>query len=161
MISWIQERLQRKEPLRYEDILSGDGLSHIYAYLHHSNQYSETTVTKTIDEAQDKALLLSQHRADDQICRDAFEWFTRFYARCAKNFALDTLATGGIYLAGGIAAKNPDIFSQHVFREEFCQAYKRTKLLELIPVYVIKNYNVSLLGACFAAGFLQQKTAHC
>jgi glucokinase len=77
--------------------------------------------------------------------------FTRFYGRCAKNIALDTLAGGGLYIAGGIAAKNKEIFVSKEFLDEFDRAYRRSEFLRKVPLYVILNYDISLLGACYAA----------
>ena len=36
-----------------------------------------------------------------------------YYSRCAKNFVIDTMSRGGLYIAGGIASKNRDIFSSN------------------------------------------------
>jgi glucokinase len=74
-----------------------------------------------------------------------------FYARCAKNIALDTLAMGGIYIAGGIAAKNKEIFQTEEFIQSFEASLKRSDVLKQIPIYLIVNYDVSLYGACLAA----------
>jgi len=83
--------------------------------------------------------------------------FTLFYARCAKNFALNTLATGGLYIAGGIASKNKKIFTSKIFKDEFENAYRRADVLKSIPISIIVNYNVSLYGACFAAMYQSNK----
>jgi glucokinase len=56
-----------------------------------------------------------------------------------------------LYIAGGIAAKNKEIFSSNDFIHEFENAYRRADFLKTIPIYVILNYDVSLYGACFAA----------
>jgi len=154
MSSWIQQLLHRKQPLRYEDVLSGNGLSHIYSYLRQTDEYPTSEITQRIDKSPIKAPLISQYRTIDETCKTTFDWFTRFYARCAKNLALDALATGGIYIAGGIAIKNHDLFQSSLFLDEFLQSFNRTDLLKTIPIYLIKNYDISLLGACFAAGFL-------
>ena len=73
--------------------------------------------------------------------------YARFYARCAKDFALNALAVGGVYIAGGIAAKNLPMFELPAFMKEFVNCGKQQALLQEIPVYVITDYNVSLYGA--------------
>jgi glucokinase len=84
--------------------------------------------------------------------------FTRFYGRCAKNFVLDSLANGGLYIAGGMANKNIEIFSTKEFLNEFENAYRRNDILEKVPIHVIVNYDVSLYGACFAAMYNLKKS---
>jgi glucokinase len=76
--------------------------------------------------------------------------FIKFYARCARNFALDGLATGGVVIGGGIAAKNPHLFGKE-FLSEFVNNTAHKTLLEKIPIKVIMNYDASLLGAAFAS----------
>ena len=61
------------------------------------------------------------------------------------------MATGGVYIAGGIASKNKEIFSSKEFIGEFENAYRRSDVLVNTPIFVIENYDVSLYGACFAA----------
>lgn len=102
-------------------------------------------------------MLISNYRLVDPLCKETFRLFTRFYGRCAKNFALATLAMGGLYIAGGIASKNKEIFSAPDFFEEFENASQRRDVLKEIPIYVILNYDVSLYGACFAAMCHSQK----
>ena len=132
------------EPITYEEILSGRGLENIYAYLHQTNTFNETIYTKEIDDADEKAPLISRYQSIDETCKEVFRIYTLFYARCAKNIALDSMATGGIYIAGGIASKNKKIFQTQT-------SYRRIDVLKRIPIYLIVNYDVSLYGACFAA----------
>jgi len=61
------------------------------------------------------------------------------------------MATGGLYITGGIASKNKEIFKSKEFLDEFENAYKRFDLLKKIPIYIVINYDVSLYGACLAA----------
>ena len=86
-------------------------------------------------------------RSADQHCWNTFQLYTTIYARCAKNFALDALALGGVYLAGGIAAKNLQLFEEPSFMQEFTDCGKQKEILKQIPIYVITDYNVSLYGA--------------
>ena len=78
---------------------------------------------------------------------DTYLLFTKLYAKCAKNLALDTISVGGIYVAGGIAAKNIEMFKQPIFVETFTKSHFHSELLKDIPVYVITDYKISLYGA--------------
>lgn len=139
----------RETPASYEDLLSGRGIERIYDFLR--ERLGETDLTAEIEGAEDKAALISKHRKIDPLCRETFRIYAKLYARCAKNFVLETLATGGLYIAGGIAAKNRDVFISPEFQAEFLNAEKQRRILEKTPVRVITNYDVSIMGACNAA----------
>ena len=86
----------------------------------------------------------------DPHCKATLDIFLRFYARCAQNLALDTMALGGVYLAGGIIAKNLLLFKRKAFIDEFILNHRMKKVLEQIPIFAITDYNVSLYGAAHA-----------
>ncbi len=85
--------------------------------------------------------------------------FVTLYARYASTTALFFLPKGGLYLAGGIAAKNESWFTgDHLFMKAFETNYNEriTPLLKETPVVLIKDYEVSLYGAAHAAVSLSQ-----
>ncbi len=139
----------RKTPASYEELLSGRGIERIYDFLR--ERQGGTEKTGEIEEAENKAAEISKHRKTDHLCRETFRIYAKIYGRCAKNFVLEALATGGLYIAGGIAAKNREIFVSPEFQAEFLNAEKQRDLLEMTPVRVITNYDVSIIGACNAA----------
>jgi glucokinase len=151
MVQFIKKLQNISHPLTYEEILSGRGIESLYQFLRASQDLKETQYTDKIENANNKAPLISKYRNQDETCKKTFRLFTRFYARCAKNFVLDAFARGGLYIAGGIAVKNREIFTTKDFIEEFENAYRRTDFLKTVPISVIINYDVSLYGACFAA----------
>jgi len=146
LAEFIKKQRRNPQPVRYEDVLSGYGIETMYHYLK-----SKQSTTKLKSRITVPAAVISQYRKKDAIAKETFQYFTRFYGRCAKNFVLDTLATGGLYIAGGIAAKNIDLFKTRTFLDEFTHAYHREDVLHHVPIYVVVNYDVSLYGACFAA----------
>ena len=135
------------------DILSGEGLANIYLFLRKGKKFRETKCTKKIDESKSKPELISKYRNSDATCGKVFEIFKAAYAGFAKNMALDALALGGVYIAGGIAPKNKEIFDKE-FVKIFEDSHKMRGLLKKIPIYLILNYNVGLLGAGFAGAKL-------
>jgi glucokinase len=134
-----------------DDVVSGRGIESIFMFLKSTGEFRETKYTEDILNSLDKPPLIGRHRERDRMCRETFRLFARFYARCARNFVLESLARGGLYIAGGIAPKNPDIFRTKDFIKEFENSMKMEKILKEIPIYLIVNYDVSLYGACFAA----------
>jgi len=157
LIEHIKNKNSSSEPLYYEELLSGRGIENIYYFLKESGRFEETGYSNEIDASNEKSILISNYKLVDPLCKETFRLFTRFYGRCAKNFALDSLATGGIYIAGGIASKNKEIFMTSDFFEEFENSSQRRDILKEIPIYVILKYDVSLYGACFAAMCHSQK----
>jgi glucokinase len=151
LVNFIKKLKGISHPLNYEELLSGRGLENIYLFFRKTQNIKETQYTNEIDNSLNKVPLISKYKNLDETCKATFKLFTRFYARCAKNFALDTLAYGGLYIAGGIASKNKEIFSSKEFIDEFENAYRRNELLKTIPINIIMNYDVSLYGACYAA----------
>ena len=108
-----------------------------------------TKYTKEVDNAKNKPVVISKYRKLDETCRKTFEIFRDAYAKFAANCALDALPYGGIYIAGGIAPKNKDIFSAG-FVKKFEKGHEHSDVLNKIPIYLIVNCNVGLLGAGFA-----------
>lgn len=84
----------------------------------------------------------------DQESR-TLRWFARFYARTCRNIALTLLSMGGVYLTGGISAKNPAIVRHPVFGEEFHASETHGKLLEQMPVFLNRDEDAGLWGAAF------------
>ncbi len=130
-----------------EEIVSGEGISSIYKFLEKNKKYKKTKYSELIKKNDYSPILMSHYRNKDLLCKKTFELFSKFYARVAKNFALEILASGGIYLAGKIAKENLDVFKQKAFLDEFVNSYKMKSYLSKIPVFVITDLNVALYGA--------------
>ncbi len=151
LIKIIQKNKHPLYPVSYEDLLSGNGLVCIYEFLRSKKLFEETEKTMEIDQAEDKPFLISKYRMEDDYCKETFRLFRRFYARCAKNLALESLATGGVFIAGGIAIKNKEIILSNEFQNEFNQSHQRSEDLKKIPLYLLSDYYLSIKGSCFAA----------
>ena len=75
--------------------------------------------------------------------------FARFYGRACRNYALNVLALAGLYVVGGVAAKNPELVDHDEFRSEFTASPTYGWLLETIPVHLNMNDDSGLWGAAF------------
>ncbi len=137
-------------PVSWEDILSGAGIQIIYKFLATQKEYPETESTREIAQNDFNPDRISFYAKRDPRCKDTFDLYVKFYARCAKNFVLDCLALNGMYIAGGIAAKNIPLFFDPAFMQEFVRCGKQSKELATIPVFLIADYNVSLYGSVVA-----------
>jgi glucokinase len=83
----------------------------------------------------------------DEAAVEALDIFIRCYGAEAGNLALKQMATGGVYLAGGIAPKLLERLRQGDFMQAFTAKGRMGKLLQSMPVRVVTNGQVSLLGA--------------
>ncbi len=153
LVDFIKKSGKIKQNVSYEHVLSGQGLINIYDFLRKSKKLSRTKFTGEIAKSKNKAETISKYRKADAVCRAAFEIFTLIYAKFARNCALDTLAYGGVYIAGGIAPKNKDIFGKR-FVKAFEDNYRLQSVLKKIPIYLITSQDAGLIGAGFAGGKL-------
>ncbi len=140
LVTFIMQHEGRICNVSWEDVLSGYGIQRIHRFFHKRSGGKGDDSGPHPDE-------IFNARNRDEDCRKTFELYTTFYARCAKNLALDALALGGVYIAGGIAAKNLPMFELPAFMNEFVNCGKQQELLAQVPIWVITDYNVSLYGA--------------
>jgi len=148
LTEFIKKREHRTHSVRWQDVLSGSGISRMYEFFCQKNN-------ETCPNLSPAEIFKNKHIS--KTCMDTYQLFTKLYAKCAKDLALDTIATGGIYIAGGIAAKNIDMFALPLFVDTFTTSYFHSKLLQNIPIYIITDYKISLYGA---AAFMLLEQAH-
>lgn len=121
----------------WERVVSGPGLVNIFTFLGGS-------ATEGVEVAERRA-------AGDPLAEQAFRIFVDTYGAEAGNMGLRVLARGGVFLAGGIAAKNLARFTDGRFMEAFLRKGRFRDILESMPVHVITNESVGLIGAVEAA----------
>jgi len=137
-----------------ERVLSGQGLNNIYEFLRDTDRAEEPVwLAEEIAENGDAAAIISRNGIDGKaaICESALEMFASIYGAEAGNLALKMLATGGVYLGGGIAPKILPKLQETGFLESFVAKGRMRELLEEIPVRVILNDKAALLGAAHFA----------
>ncbi len=78
---------------------------------------------------------------------ETLEWFARFYGRACRDYALTVLAKGGLFIAGGLAARTPAMVRHEAFRNEFRRSPTMAKILERIPVRLMTDQESGLWGA--------------
>ncbi|MEA1992171.1 MAG: glucokinase [Thermodesulfobacteriota bacterium] len=136
-----------------ERILSGPGLVNIYKFLLEERGSEESVFSKQSIKEKDQAALITQHalQGTDKLCRQALMMFCSIYGAESGNLALKCLATGGVYVAGGIALKILPILSEGGFRQAFEAKGRMEKVLKHIPTYVVTSPQLGLLGAALIA----------
>jgi glucokinase len=118
----------------FEHLVTGSGIVTIYRFLR-----NEPGLAVEAGE-------IAENCAKDPLARRAIDLFTIFYARTAKNSALNLLPYSGVYLAGGIIARIIGIMDQEIFRSEFTTHPKHSRLLNEFSVQAVVDYDVSLYG---------------
>lgn len=138
-----------------EQFVSGQGIVNIFEYLVQSGRYEITSEVRRVREASDDDKPAEISRlTSDPCCSDTMTLFVRMYGKVASNAALTVLPTAGVYLAGGIAAKNVELFTRDdTFIDAFESNYKASvrPFLRRCPVFIVKEPAVALYGAAHAA----------
>jgi glucokinase len=138
----------------YERIVSGPGLVNVFDFLRDTGRGIEPKWLADEMLHSDPAAAISRAAIDGKcgLSEQAIDLFVSIYGAEAGNLALKIMATGGIYLGGGIAPKMLPKLAGPLFMESFSSKGRMQHLLEAIPVKVITNDKVALLGAAhFAA----------
>jgi glucokinase len=133
----------------YERVCSGIGLIRIYRFLRERSRTPEPSwLTEAIQHG-DAAAAISKAALTgrDDCCVGALDLMVEIYGAEAGNLALKLLATGGIYIGGGIAPRILSKLRDGRFLEAFVAKGRFRSLLQQVPVHVILNDNVNLLGA--------------
>jgi len=136
-----------------ERVVSGPGLRNIYRFLRDARHQPETpAVVEAIREGDPPAAITRAALAGEcHLCGQTLDLFVSLYGAEAGNVALRSLATGGIYLGGGIAPKIVERLKGPGFMQAFTAKGRLSPLLETIPVRVILNERTALLGAARCA----------
>ena len=134
----------------YERILSGPGLINVYEFLRDSKTEEEPEwLREELAQAPDPALVISHVGMNSKaaICERTLDIFVSVYGAEAGNLALKLLATGGVFISGGIAARILPRLQRPAFMQAFVTKGRLEPLLESIPVRVINNDQVGVVGA--------------
>lgn len=149
-LQWALHRFlaRRHDHVSWERVISGPGLVNLHAFL---CEYRDRPVPPEIVEAKrdgDPAAVIAGAALSggDETCVEALDLFVRLYGAEAGNLALKTMATGGVYVAGGIAPRIQPALTDGRFVAAFAAKGRMQPLLASMPVHVILNDRVALYG---------------
>lgn len=153
----LLQRLQRRYGrVSTERVLAGSGIHELYVFLLERAQANNedkgrqsAQVSQEVASAVDPAAVIAQHALaeDDQLCQETMELFIHIYGAHVGNAALHPIASGGVYVAGGIAPKILPLIRAGGFMQAFRRKGRMAALLGEMPVMVVQNTKVGLLGA--------------
>jgi glucokinase len=150
-IHLLEYLLRRFDHVAVERVCSGTGLPNIYEYLREAEHMPERAeIAKLIASAKDHTKAIVDASSDSQnpcdLCRATIKMLVSILAGEAGNLALKVLATGGIYLAGGVALHLLDALKEPQFMLAFARKGRFKDLMQRIPVHVI-TARAALIGA--------------
>ena len=140
----------------WELILSGHGLVRLYTFFKERGEFPETPALSAAMKNGDAAAAITKAALEqnDGLANQTMDLFVDIYGAQAGNLALTAGATGGVYVAGGIAPKIISRLTDGRFMRAFLNKSKMKSYVEVIPVQVVMNPNVGLMGAVQVASRL-------
>ncbi len=159
-IGLLEYLLERFDHVSYERVCSGTGIPNIYAYIRDRGMAEEPSwLSEELGKAKDPNVVIIHAALDDQrecrICSLTVETFVAILAAEAGNMVLRNMATGGLYLGGGIPPRILPFLRKPIFMKWFVRKGRLSRLPEKVPVRVILNAKAALVGA--ASFGLQQE----
>lgn len=145
--------LQLRYPhVSFERVCSGKGLPNIYAFLKEAGHASEPAwLTEALAQVADPTPVIVENALQTgracEICTLTMEVFVSILGAEAGNMALKVLATGGVFLGGGIPPRILPFLSEGRFMQSFLRKGRLSDVLIPVPVSIILNPNIALLGA--------------
>ena len=148
LLSWMM----KKHPIvTSEDLVSGRGLDNVFTFFEERGLSVPKPLRKKLDAtpAANRGGLISEAalKGTSDAAKAAMETFVHLLGVEAANFALKTLAIGGIYLGGGIPPKILPLIQTNAFKKAFLTHPTMSAMLKEIPVRVILHDDTALEGA--------------
>jgi glucokinase len=144
LLHYLLER-SPSQHVSVEQIVSGNGILAVYQFLRHHTGLNQLLSEDNIDLA--SKISHAALTAQDPLAEKALQIFVKAYGAEAGNLALKLLPYGGLYIAGGIAAKILPLMQDGTFLQAFLSKGRMSSLLEKIPVHIVLNPYVGLIGA--------------
>lgn len=144
--------LRSYERVSVERLISGMGLEAIYRFFVRSGHAGEPEELAAAMAEEDAGAVIARYaRQGVESCRRTIELFVSLYGCEAGDLALKIMATGGVYVGGGIAPKMLAELKEGRFLDAFNAKGRMRPLLESMPVRVILEPLTGLRGAARAA----------
>jgi glucokinase len=150
LLAFLRRRFGR---VSYERIVSGPGLRNVFDFLDEQlgRPVAPEIRARMTHEDPSAVIGATAVAGTSPTCREAVDLFLSVYGAQAGNLALTVMATGGVYVAGGIVAKLLPLLPGSEFMRAFVAKGRYEPLMSEIPVWVIVNPRTALIGAVHAA----------
>ncbi|HEX2338875.1 MAG TPA: glucokinase [Vicinamibacterales bacterium] len=148
-VEFFQDLVRIYGRAEYEQVISGQGIVNLTRFTHASRPCPASSIQDPI--AIPAAVTESALAKRCCQCMEVLDIFVSAYGAEAGNLALRSLATGGLYVGGGIALKIMPALEDGRFLDALRSKGPMTDLMATIPVYVILHPHPGLLGAAVRA----------
>jgi len=147
LLRYLRQTLNGR--VSWERVVSGIGIKNVYAFLRDVEQIHEPEWLRDRMLSEDPNAVIGEcaENGSSSLCFETMKIFSAAYGAEAGNIALMVLATGGMYLGGGIAPKILKTLQNGAFVQAFLDKGRLSPLLDSIPVRVILDDTCALLGA--------------
>ncbi|WP_299484849.1 glucokinase [Acaryochloris sp. IP29b_bin.137] len=166
LLDFLREDM-KLDRVSVERVVSGKGIVSVYRFLCSLGEHSESTEiaqvfqawdqrTEPVENLVDPAAAIAQAalQGTDPLCQQAMTLFVDAYGAEAGNLALKLLPYGGLYIAGGVAAKILPLLQTGAFLKAFQTKGRVSPLLDKVPIHVVLNPKVGLMGSAIYAAQL-------
>lgn len=161
MLDYLRKTLKGR--VSFERVVSGLGIKNVYAFLKEDQKLDEPAWLHERLMHEDPNAVIGEcaENGSSWICFETLRIFAAAYGAETGNIALKVLATGGMYLGGGIAPKILKTLKAGAFMEAFLDKGRMSSLLGSIPVRVILDDSCALLGAAaYAEARASENSGH-
>lgn len=146
--------MPRMTHVSYERVCSGIGIPNIYAFLRETGRYPEPPwlrdqMAETVDLT--PVIVRAAVAGEAAICSATLDIFMEILGDQAGNLALTVLATGAIYLGGGIPGRILSQLQKGPFMKFFQDKGRFSEMMSRIPVHIIYNPKAALFGTAYDA----------
>ncbi len=153
-IELLRYLMTRFPHVSFERLCSGKGLPNIYAYLKDTGYAEEPQwLAEQLAATKDRSPIIVNNALDKEnaceLCVATLKAFVTILGAEAGNLALKVLSTGGVYIGGGIPPRILSYLTGERFMRAFTHKGRLTQMLTQMPVHVILNPKIALLGAAY------------
>jgi|688.fasta_scaffold03396_24 glucokinase len=153
LLRYLQGRFSH---VSVESVLCGPGIANIYSFLRDTGRGDEPAQLKSPDSESQITSIVTELAMEGscEICVKTMRMFCSMLGAHCSNIVLTYLATGGVYLGGGIPPKIAPFLTKGPFVEGYLKKGKQRERVEATPVFIIKDDHAALFGAAAIAATL-------
>ncbi|MBR2619653.1 MAG: glucokinase [Firmicutes bacterium] len=145
----IYDKLEsRYGHVSYERLLSGQGLSNIFSIILEELESGDSdTMACRPRQKMHPAQITAMAKSGNKESLETFRIFSEILGAACGNYALTYMATGGIYIGGGMIPKILPLIDKEAFENAYLNKGRFKDFLDNIPVYVILDETAPSIGA--------------
>jgi glucokinase len=143
---WLQQQYGH---VSFERVVSGMGIKNLYRFFTEVRNVEVPGWMQERLKTEDAAAIISDAamKKEDPVCAEVMELFVRYLASESSSLVLKTMATGGLFLAGGIPPKILPLLQSSSWSANFDNSGRMHRLSEKVPIQAVLNDKMALLGA--------------